>query len=358
MGAANKGATREESLAHIDSMIGRMKGLKRKLETLEEERELLDRHAKARISHMKELWNIPNMADVKYEEWSRVRLDRLLVDYMLRKGYLNSAKALAQQKNVEDLVDVDVFARVHSIASSLRAGSLTEALAWCSEHKQLIKKTSGTSASSPLEFQLRFQQFIELRRAGKLLEARSHAFKHLASQIETHRESVLAASLLLVIPPNTKMSPYVDYFSEQRWEMLADLFTTTHHELFSLSTSPLLHTALRAGLTALKTPSCHVHKDGDNIGSPARAPGASFTNSRLCPICSPELNELAKDLPYAHHSQSLVDHDPVVLPNLRIYGRQKLEDFSARMGVAKDTVRDPVTQQEFAESELRKVFIM
>lgn len=357
--AANAGAAQEDTLAHIDGMITRMKGLKRKLEVLEEEREILNQQAKARILHMKELWSIPTMADVKYDGWSKVRLDRLLVDYMLRKGYLNSAKVLAKEKGIESLVDVEVFARVHSIASSLRAGSLTEALSWCSEHKQLMKKSSGSSSSSLLEFQLRFQQFIELKRAGKWLEARNHAHKHISPHIDTHRDSVLSASLLLVVPPDTQMPAYAPYFSTERWSMLASLFTTTHHELFSLSTCPLLHTALRAGLTALKTPSCYsVHASSASPSTNAHTQGASLTNTRLCPICSTELNELARDLPYAHHSQSLVENNPVVLPNYRIYGRDKLMDFSAKMGAPEQLVRDPVTQEEFPVDELRKVFIM
>lgn len=357
--AANAGAPKEETLAHIDGMITRMRGLKRKLEVLEEERELLNQQAKARILHMKELWSIPTMADVKYDDWSRVRLNRLLVDYMLRKGYINSAKALAKEKGIEPLVDVEVFARVNSIASSLRGGSLTEALSWCSEHKQLMKKSSGSSASSSLEFQLRFQQFIELKRGGQLLEARNYAYKHIAPHIDTHRDSVLSASALLVAPPETLMPAYASYFSLERWNMLASLFTTTHHELFSLSTCPLLHTALRAGLTALKTPSCHsVHASSASPSTNAHTQGASLNNTRLCPICSTELNELARDLPYAHHSQSLAENNAVVLPNHRIYGRDKLMEFSAKMGVPEQIVRDPVTQEDFSADELRKVFIM
>ena len=38
-----------------------------------------------------------DVEDVKYEVWSRTRLDRLLVDYLLRHGYNESARALADE---------------------------------------------------------------------------------------------------------------------------------------------------------------------------------------------------------------------------------------------------------------------
>jgi len=114
---------------------------------------------------------------------------------------------------------------------------------------------------------------------------------------------------------------------------------------------PLLHTALSAGLTALKTPACHS----------AYASSSSNTSSmttRLCPICSTELNELARNLPYAHHSQSFVEHDPLVLPNGRIYGRDRLEDVGRKMNVVDGIVRDPTTGEEFGWGEVGKVYIL
>jgi len=142
-----------------------------------------------------------------------------------------------------------------------------------------------------------------------------------------------------------------DYYSPERYVYLATLFLQTHHALFSLPAMPLLHTALSAGLTALKTPACHS----------AYASSSSNTSSmttRLCPICSTELNELARNLPYAHHSQSFVEHDPLVLPNGRIYGRDRLEDVGRKMNVVDGIVRDPTTGEEFGWGEVGKVYIL
>lgn len=83
---------------------------------------------------------------------------------------------------------------------------------------------------------------------------------------------------------------------------------------------------------------------------------ASSTTS-LCPICSTELNELARGVPYAHHVRSSVEPDPVVLPNGRIYGRERLREASMKGGVRPGWVRDPTTGDEFEEGEVRKVYI-
>jgi macrophage erythroblast attacher len=89
------------------------------------------------------------------------------------------------------------------------------------------------------------------------------------------------------------------------------------------------------------------------------SPLATLLNTPVCPICSTELNKLARPLPYAHHSKSHVESDPVMLPNGRIYGRDRLIKLNEKLGTEKDYVRDPVEPKEkFQWSLVRKVFIM
>lgn len=141
-GAAQASSTGDATttLSQLDTMINRMQGLKRKLETLHGEETAIHKATKTRIQHLDDLYGIPSLADVKYDEWSKVRLDRLLVDYLLRSGYGESAKALAKEKGIEELVDVDAFVQCERIAESLRNGRCQEALAWCGDNKQGLKK--------------------------------------------------------------------------------------------------------------------------------------------------------------------------------------------------------------------------
>ena len=131
-------------------MIGRAETLKRKLESLHAEEKVYQRQSRARIAHLSDLHEIKNLADVKYDEWSKVRLNRLLVDYLVRTGYGESARALAKENGVEDLVDIDAFLQCHQIRSSLELGKTNECLAWYADNKQTLKKMNVSCICSAL----------------------------------------------------------------------------------------------------------------------------------------------------------------------------------------------------------------
>ncbi|PYH94966.1 protein fyv10 [Aspergillus ellipticus CBS 707.79] len=342
--------TPEQALAALDVMISRMQGLKRKMENLHQEEKRIQEQSRKRILHLEKLHQIPSLADVKYDQWSRVRLDRLIVDHMLRSGFTESAQQLAQENGIEDLVDLNVFVQCQRIAESLRCGETKDALQWCGENKAALKKSQYN-----LEFELRLQQYIEMvrtRNKEKYADAMVHAKRYLAPYIETQSIDIHRAAGLLAFPPDTKAEPYKSMYALERWAYLSALFISTHHELLSLSSRPLLHIALSAGLSALKTPSCHSAYTSSSSNSLS-------TTTSVCPICSTELNELARNMPYAHHTKSYVENDPIVLPNGRIYGQRRLLEMSKKVGcVEAGKVKDPTTGEVFEEGEMKKVYIM
>ncbi|KAK6433934.1 GID complex subunit containing RING finger motif [Oleoguttula sp. CCFEE 5521] len=337
-----------DPLAALDATIAKAQTLKRKLEALHAEERALHAQQKARIEHLEELHGVVGVGDVGYERWAHVRLDRLLVDYLLRQGFTGSAKALAEEKGLGGLVDLGVFEECGRIEEGLRRGELAGALSWCGENRGALRK-----GGSELELELRLQQFIELARTGdtaKLMEAVVHARKHFSG--DQVAKFGLQAGGLIAYGPDTFVEPYHSLYSPARYPHLASLFTQTHHALFSLPPTPLLHTALSAGLSALKTPACH--------SAHALATSAN-TGAPVCPICSTELNELARSVPYAHHTKSHVEEDPVVLPNGRVFGRERLRVLNEKLGTKRGWVRDPTVLDkgavEWEEGSLRKVFI-
>ncbi|KAE8148219.1 CTLH/CRA C-terminal to lish motif domain-containing protein [Aspergillus avenaceus] len=342
--------TTDQTLSALDTMISRMQGLKRKMESLHQEEKKIHAQSKKRIQHLDNLHQIPSLTDVKYDQWSRIRLDRLVVDHMLRSGYTESARQLAQARGIEDLVDLSVFVQCQRIAGSLRQGEAKEALQWCNENKAALKKSRYN-----LEFELRLQQYIELVRTGdkhKFVEAMAHAKRFLIPYFESHSAEIHRAAGLLAFSSDTKAEPYKSMYSPDRWSYLSDLFVRTHHELLSLPSRPLLHIALSAGLSALKTPSCHSAYTSSSSNSLSTA-------TSVCPICSTELHELARNMPYAHHTKSYVESDPIVLPNGRIYGQQRLLKMGKKAGcVGTGKIKDPTTGELFEEGEMKKVYIM
>lgn len=218
-------------------MIAKAQTLKRKLESLHNEELQLHRSQRARLQHLRDLHEIPSLADVKYDEWSKVRLDRMLIDYLLRMGYSESAKQLAREKGVEELVDVSAFEVCGAVEMSLRRDKRTQdALQWCGENKQALKKINvgvgcvmfsyaldgkdwdgrwdrwidaDVTRQSNLELELRLQQFIELARSddtAKRGEATLHARKLLGAQQDP--DYGLRAGGLLAHPANTMTEPY------------------------------------------------------------------------------------------------------------------------------------------------------
>lgn len=373
--ALSSSQTPDQTLASLDAMIQRMQNFKRKLEKLHVEEEALHDHSAKRIKHLQDLYEIPSLTDVQYEQWSRTRLDRLMVDYLLRSGYSKSASALAESKQISHLIDLDTFVICHKIASSLNRGETKEALAWINENKSSLKKLiTAPYKTTNLEFELRLQQYIELVRAGttaKKLEAMVHAQQHLTAHTASRSELIMQAAGLLAQSPDTDAEPYRALFAPSRWHYLSNLFIETHHTLLALPVQPLLHVALSAGLSALKTPACHSAYNPASSSTPGHARIA--TNTSLCPICSMELNDLARNVPYAHHTTSSVEPDPVVLPNGRIYGRERLEELQRKLAMAglsgdagisdlqigkEGEVRDPTTGETFTWDEVRKVYIM
>jgi macrophage erythroblast attacher len=121
-------------------MIARVRGVKRKLEGCDQEESRLYRQVGARVKHLSDLGQMHAFEDVKYEHWSRKRLDRLLVDYLMRQGYGQSARALARDKGVGDLVDIDTFEQMNRVRQSLLNRNVKDALDWCTENKKELRK--------------------------------------------------------------------------------------------------------------------------------------------------------------------------------------------------------------------------
>lgn len=133
-----------------------------------------------------------------------------------------------------------------------------------------------------------------------------------------------------------------------------------HHTLYNIPGRSPLEIALCSGLSALKTTNCYACAAD---GTKERRKGAS-----TCPVCSPELNELAQEVPFAHAVRShLVDsitgepmeseNEPVVLPNGRVYGSKSLYSRCQAAG-GKDQLQDPTTGELFSRATVRKAYVL
>lgn len=338
-----KGPNGKEVSKLLGVLVERLTSLKRKAgESIAEEMECAG-IVRKRVQHLKSYRSPTTDAT----EWKRTRLNRMLVDHLLREGLYDSAKMLADQLDIKDLTNTDVFWAAKEVEESLKRRETSRMVAWCYENKSKLRKIRST-----LELEVRVQEFVELVRKGKRFEAVKHARKYLAeSEDSEHILAVRKCMGLLAFPISASaIHPYYDMLTEERWINLIHHFRVEHARLYQLASTSILGTVVQAGLAALKTPQCY----------------RTTTKNPNCPVCSEPLSTLASNLPYAHcaHSQLVCaisgeplneNNPPMVLPSGFVYGTKSLKEM-AQTSAGK--VVCSRTGRIFSHSEAERVFVM
>ncbi|KAK2504860.1 hypothetical protein MC885_009405, partial [Smutsia gigantea] len=433
----------------LDGVVEKLSVLKRKaVESIQAEDESA-KLCKRRIEHLKEhSSDQPAAAGM----WKRKRMDRMMVEHLLRCGYYNTAVRLARQSGIElratravltvhcflpqDLVNIEMFLTAKEVEESLERRETATCLAWCHDNKSRLRKMKGRqsehdgktgrksrmASGSPkesedlgmetikgkpelscLEFSLRIQEFIELIRQNKRLDAVRHARKHFSQAEGSQLDEVRQVMGMLAFPPDTHISPYKDLLDPARWRMLIQQFRYDNYRLHQLGNNSVFTLTLQAGLSAIKTPypflaSSHVLSPPITFVRPvlwflcaetARAGWGRLGSSLVCgepietalcliprcsqcykedssskspdcPVCSRSLNKLAQPLPMAHCANSRLvckisgdvmneNNPPMMLPNGYVYGYNSL--LSIRQD---DKVVCPRTKEVFHFSQAEK----
>ncbi|CEP61343.1 glucose-induced degradation complex subunit FYV10 LALA0_S03e00738g [Lachancea lanzarotensis] len=322
---------------------------------------------------------------------------------------VNAGLQFLRSQGLEHHLDWDILVTANQISKSLDVNhDLTLLVNWIKENQAYL-----TSRSSALEFETRLQEYIELVKTRNYPGAIGCFQNHLIKFINTNFEELQLASGLLVFiksfkeqvpqqsesqndtsnmktrfgffqyffgkaPPRelgsgngtfgsdtrTKFSAngefvrYTRVLSDDRWNVLKRLFLQEFYSMYGISQHDPLLIYLSLGISTLKTRSClqdmysTVKLDEDLH---------NFLNNELnhskCPVCSPEFAPITKDLPYAHHIQSNLFENPVMLPNGNIYDSKKLKLLAVKLASRKlydlkpDQVMDPINQQVYDEKD-------
>lgn len=346
------GADTDDTSKVVSNMLTKVRGLKRKLSAMKQEQDYNIESAKQRIQHLSNLYTIPTNDSPEFQAWCKRKLDILLVDYFLRRGYVETAKMHSTDRNIESLVDIKVLLQCSSIEKNLLNKQSDSCLNWCKENRANLRKVR-----SSLEFEVRLQHFIELVRNGRRDDAINYSRKHLAKSVDTQFPMMQQASALLAYPPSVNVSPYKELYSNERWTKLANLFVTTFYELNGIPAQSKLIENLAGGISSLKTYSCRKPRtEEDVLLNGLDETPVDLSKGHMCPICSFEFNGITSPLPYALHVRCHLDTDPVVLPNGRVYGRAKLIEYSQKAGVSRDKIADPTTREIFEFSEMKIIY--
>ncbi|TPX41690.1 hypothetical protein SeMB42_g05036 [Synchytrium endobioticum] len=317
----------DEVCRSLDAVADRLLKLKRKLEESKNEEFLYTQRSKTRLDHLNELSAMPGADTEEYSRWSKTRLDRILVDFMLREGYTRTAETLANESGLKELVDIELFLQSRRVVEALMNRICTPCLQWCAENKSSLRKMKST-----LEFNLRLQE------------------KHLTPWSETHLQEIQHAMGLIAFTPDTTCDVFRALFDIDRWQELIEQFQADHYTLNSLTSQPLLYMTLQAGLAALKTASCY-QQPNRNIN---------------CPVCAADtFGVLAERLPCSHHVNSCIvcrisglimneDNPPMVLPNGYVYSYQALTEMAEKNN---GNVTCPRSGSTYNISQLRRAYI-
>ncbi|KAI2657194.1 E3 ubiquitin-protein transferase MAEA [Labeo rohita] len=350
----------------LDGVVEKLSALKRKAaESIQAEDESA-KLCKRRIEHLKE-HSSDQPASVNV--WKKKRMDRMMVEHLLRCGYYNTAVKLARQSGIE--VRLRFFCAAE-VEESLERQETATCLAWCHDNKSRLRKMK-----SCLEFSLRIQEFIELIRQNKRMDAVRHARKHFSQAEGGQLDEVRQVMGMLAFPSDTHISPYKDLLDPARWKMLIQQFRYDNYRLHQLGNNSVFTITLQAGLSAIKTPyplcrktfiilrvfNLHVQQIVYEIYRQCYKEDGTSKNPD-CPVCSKSLNKLAQPLPMAHCANSRLvckisgevmneNNPPMMLPNGYVYGYNSL--LSIRQD---DKVVCPRTKEVFNFSQAEKVYIM
>ncbi|KAI3776732.1 hypothetical protein L1987_46521 [Smallanthus sonchifolius] len=301
----------DDAVQHLNSLVSRLQGLKRKLEDGRKAEHVQEQRCRARLDHLE------SADGDNISEWNNTRLNRILVDYMLRMSYYDTATKLAESSNIQDLVDIDIFYEAKKVIDALQVKEVAPALAWCADNKSRLKKSK-----SKFEFQLRLQEFIELVRSGNNVRAVMYARKYLAPWAATYMQELQKVFATLAFTSNTGCEIYKVLFEPKQWDYLTDQFKQEFCRLYGMTLEPLLNIYLQAGLSALKTPFCNE----DDC-------------TKEDPLSQESFRKLATPLPFSkqHHSKLVcyitkelmdTENPPLVLPNGYVYSTKALEEMA------------------------------
>lgn len=261
----------------LDELASRIRALKQdaKVRTAEQQRELESclqraryvRELEAATPHMDPKRNASSVDEELKSSAQRVLTDRLIADYLLSRGYLESSKIIQESKDVAHLVDHELHSECQRILLDLRAHNTATALAWCAQNASRLRRLQ-----SRLEFRLRLQEFVELVRSHKQMEAIEYAQTFVtplalqredndAQRMDLGEIEVAMGTLAFKTPEQSGQAHHAKLFAMDAWSQLVDDFQSTFFAAYGLHNPPSLCITLFTGLSILNTRTCQRTRD-------------------------------------------------------------------------------------------------
>ncbi|KAJ9570142.1 C-terminal to LisH (CTLH) motif profile [Nakaseomyces glabratus] len=413
----------KKALQELKDIIRSVEIFEKRLQKRVNEEVPILKRLEVRINFFKELENAKQqVADITpLMEWYQKFTNILIGDYLTRHTTSNSSPELGlpgvtflEQEGIQDLLDTDILLTGNRISTALVDNhDLRPLLDWINDSKSYLKKNG-----SRLEFEARFQQYIELLKASEYEEAIKCFQDYLLKFVNTNFNELTHASGLLLsinyckeimkakasersailtkddgnpleneiraykyffhkkpkiveqqhvkpvdlrymnLSQNTDFEKYMLLLDDKRWGLLNELFLKDYYSLYGISQNDPLLIYLSLGISTLKTRECLHHRRVAKSSSPLvdkKVEEEVLQNS--CPVCDKTFAPIAESLPFAHHTQSQLFDDPIMLPNGNIYEAKRLKRLAKYLvdikaiELGETEVIDPIDKQIYNEAD-------
>lgn len=109
---------------------------------------------------------------------------------------------------------LDVFMVLRDVEKSLANQETVRCVEWCYDNRSKLRKLG-----SSMEFNLRVQEFIELVRQDRRLDAVKHARRYFTNYNEEYQlQEIQCCMGQLAFPADISLSPYKDILDEIRYK--------------------------------------------------------------------------------------------------------------------------------------------
>lgn len=108
-------------------------------------------------------------------------------------------KPYAPEQGCKYVPIIDIFLTSREVEKSLARKETAKCLAWCHDNKSKLRRLK-----SNMEFNIRIQEFVELVRADKRMDAVKHSRKHFPIFQDEHLDRIREVMGLLAVHTSTR----------------------------------------------------------------------------------------------------------------------------------------------------------
>lgn len=310
-----------------------------------------------------------NLMIVDYILWNSVLIttNPELVDKLLN---INNG---SHYNDLSKLIDFDIIQQALRIKNDIAVKKDLKLLKmWCVENRrklQILRDSPDNNLENDIEFECDFQHFLSLIKEKKYVDAIVYAKTNLKDHDVLHKLEKLSKGLSIIwsnyvlqqyeeeklernneesyyytsVPSDAELNNTEKFkeinmlqslLSDNKWVELSEYFIMNFKLIYGINQIQPFKTFLNIGGSVLKTRSCNNPSHNYDKSVFQQFIGTNmvsfekFYNNIECPVCSVELSNILKPLPYSLQTKSTLFDDPILLHQKYVHSFKSLFMFN------------------------------